>query len=329
MFGELKRKVRTTKRNNNCSERKEGVLIMIKRNILVLSAAAGLFAFAPAAHAFHGNLVKCTAAPGITGVATISPGFTCTDAVHKIGVATSIKKGTNFTCTEATPQNPAAPWATWASVKWDKTGAVTITAADVALKAIAYGSCNFGAPVTDPAAGANGAGSVTFYNGTTKVASSSYFGHVAGDAATFSAKTEGVVTKGMGIGATIIVQSVLDGTDPNTAAAFACTAGSLCGSNPNPYAPKGMASCAGKVTDPTCCDSGCIAAGNPKACCSGPGAGLCTAADAVGSCVDGKTLGLTTTGGNSLILIQIPSNADCTGNNTPLPCCSGPLAGNC
>ncbi len=302
---------------------------MIKKNVLVLSAAAGLFAFAPAAHAFHGNLVTCTAAPGVTGVSTISPGFSCVDAVHKIGVATSIKKGTNFTCTQANAQNAGAPWGTWASVKWDKTGAVTITQADVTLKAIAYGSCNFSAPVTDPAAGANGAGAITFYNAGAKVGSSSYSGQVVGDAASFSAKTVGVITKGTGIGAAVIIQSGLDGTDPNTAAAIACTAGSVCGSNPNPYAPKGMASCAGKVTDPTCCDSGCIGAGNPKACCSGPQAGLCTAADAVGSCVDGKTLGLTTTGGNSSILIQIPSNADCTAKGAPLPCCSGPGAGSC
>ncbi len=293
--------------------------------------AAGVFALIPSAvSAFEGNLVTCLPSVAATSVATFNPGLDCTAHFSKIAVKALFngrdpsKSNPITNCTS----NAAAPWADWATGKFASkitaTDAALISEADVTVAAVTFGTCNFGG--TPTSFGASGGGSITFRDAThTKVkgGSGSYYGKVAGDIATQSAQVVGLMIKGFAVGANVLVQVAIDLAGPDNGTFLSCNTGSLC--PPDSFAPKGNASCAGKVTDAECCQSKtCTGLATPDACCTGAGLGC----KGLGTCIaPASKLDLTTTG--SKLSIDIVGNTLCTGPGAPFKCCTGLAAGNC
>jgi hypothetical protein len=319
---------------------------------IILAIAAGAFALAPSpASAYTGVLIKC--GPGGSAnvvTASLKKGLTCTAAINKIKVDATGKTGNQL---DSCVANAGAPWDAWVAGKWSKltsTDAALIDKADVDIKASTFGTCNFVGGATSSKAW--GKGKVTFYaaDGITKVKQGKvqFIGRVAGDLTTTSAQTIGIVTKGPGVGGSVVVQVALDivplltspllgcNTDPtfcgdNSACTGPGTPGLCCtgvgtGTCIDPFGDKHNAACTG-VDMPSvgCTGTGrgglkCRDAGDPYPCCTGPGTGDCYAPVAELPLV---------TGGTGYLQISYDSNDDCTAASTPYLCCTGAGTGTC
>ena len=204
-------------------------------------AAAGLFAAvaAPQAFAWSGDMVKCTASPGIAYDVVFKKGLSCKDTKNKISIKSKVKNGQGF---DGCVANPAAPWAEWLAGKFEKLDPASLPdfhQAEINLKGLTFGSCNFSG--SDTSAGASASGSVTFFdNGTIKPGKISkikgaklkFFGTVAGDLATYSADASGLITKGLGVGGDISILIGLDLAAPENGLIVACNTGGAC-TDPN------------------------------------------------------------------------------------------------
>lgn len=209
-------------------------------------ATAGLLAAVGAAPAFgwSGELIQCTATPGTPIDVSFKGGLTCKDKLNKVGIKTKAANGVGNANgpIDGCVANPAAPWDFWAAGKLGKTtaaDAATIAIGEVSIKGQTFGSCNFSG--SDVSGGASGAGAVTFFasDGATKVkgAKLKFFGTISGDVATFSALTEGLVTKGLGIGGDITISIGLDLAAPENGLILSCNTGGVCGDPNDPNDP--------------------------------------------------------------------------------------------
>lgn len=210
---------------------------MNKKSITVLAiagACAGLFALAPSrANAWSGNLIKCSPSGGVESIVTVSPGFDCTETKNKLGVGFALLDG----CTPSA----TAPWDAWAAAKFgstiSSTNAATIKAISISLKALAMGTCNFSATLTDADAGAGGSGKFALYSdaaGTTKVkgGKGAYLAQVTGGmiSGNLSGGFSGLVTKGFGLNGEIFITIGIDPT-ANTGI-LDCNTGAACPPDP-------------------------------------------------------------------------------------------------
>jgi hypothetical protein len=209
---------------------------MEKKGMRVLAVAGAVLLAPSLAHAFTGNLITCNNSAGKSVSVSLKPGLNCPPAVfNKIALKTKLADGTQIDGCAAV-NDPV--WTTWASPDangkvWQKkptstANALTISQADVALKAVAYGSCNLASP--DPAgATASGSLKLTLYDGIgTKVAKGAAYVTVGADLGTQSAQATGVMTKGLAVGATISVSIGIDITDPVNGPLLACNTGGAC-----------------------------------------------------------------------------------------------------
>lgn len=215
----------------------------MQTKFLGLALAGSLALVASQASAWSGDLVKCTMTPGIPVDVNFKKGLVCSDTLNKISIVAKVKnkdanKAPLNNAFDGCVHNPAAPWDAWRAGKYGKTSAADAAfldgaLAEVALKGITFGSCNFaGSPVS---AGASGGGKIGFvYEATpgkfkkVKGAAFSFFGNVAGDAATFSATAVGLITKGMATGGRVAVSVGLDLTAPENGIILACNTGAIC-----------------------------------------------------------------------------------------------------
>jgi hypothetical protein len=257
------------------------------RVLALAGLGAGVFALAPSpASAFHGNLIHCTPTAGVGTVVTLKKGLTCTDATNKIQVKATGKTGNQF---DGCVANAAAPWDAWAAGKFGSkisgAAAATITKADVTIKAVTFGSCNFSG---DPdSATASGAGKIAFYDsGGNKVkgGKGSMYVRVAGDVPSQSAVAIGLMTKGIGVGAGVTTQvginlagSTLCGATPCNGIILGCNTGAFCPPDvPAPVEFLDLITDANSKLDISIQDNAdCVNAGDPYPCCTGPGAGGC------------------------------------------------------
>lgn len=206
----------------------------MRKGILSLAVAGSFALGASQAFGWAGEVIKCEASPG-TGIAVnFAPGLICKERINKVGIKTKIKDGQGF---DGCVSNAAAPWDAWAAGKYAKTSstvAATIDGsasaqAEIALKGMAFGSCNLGGSPTSGAA--SGGGKVTFYNNLgkkAKGASFSFFGNISGDAGTYSAEAKGLIVKGPLQGGRVAITIGLDLTNPGNGLLLACNTGSVC-----------------------------------------------------------------------------------------------------
>jgi hypothetical protein len=253
----------------------------MKKSITILAIAgtsAGLFALAPArASAWAGYLIKCVPASGTVSVVDVKPGFNCDQGVRKL----SVKAARLDNC----QSNPAAAatWDAWAALKFGSkitsTAAATIDQVDIALKAVAMGTCNFSATLGDPDAGASGSGKLTFYtsDGVTKVkgGGAQFIAQVSGTST--SGGFAGLITKGIGLNAEVYITIGIDpGLNPDV---YACNTGGAC--------PPAITTPAIKLNLKTQTSGNelvighplaaeCEAASAPYHCCTGEGTGTCS-----------------------------------------------------
>jgi hypothetical protein len=209
---------------------------MEKKCIKAVAVAAAIFLIPSLARAFTGNLITCNNSAGKVISVTLKPGLNCPPAIfNKLSLKTKLKDGTQI---DGCAANPLAPWGTWANPdangkKWQKkpisvANAVSITQADVALKGVAYGTCNLASP--DPAgATASGSLKITFYDALgAKIAKGQAYVTVGADLLTQAAQATGVMTKGLAVGANISVSIGIDITDPVNGPTLACNTGGAC-----------------------------------------------------------------------------------------------------
>lgn len=323
---------------------------MIKK--ISLTIVAGALALTPEmANAFTGVLASCTGTVASTQ-ATVSPGLTCANKKNTIQVKSS-KQG-HFNCTTTAPPAtvPAGNWDTWKisggfGSKLLTADAANIFKADVDVKGITFGSCNFGGDgPTGSSSKPFGTGTITFYDsvlsaatgypgpgGTlvkTKNGVSKFTARIAGDIGTTSAQVVGIVTAGPGAGGSVIAQVPLSigGLlgDP-AVRLFSCNIppASLTYCASDPFGDKGNALCTGAGTPKLECVAAgigginCKGAGLPYPCCSGVKTGTCVGPATV--------VPLETAGG--FITISYDSNDDCTAALTPYNCCTGLGTGAC
>ena len=167
---------------------------------LALSLALGAVALAAPSARAAVNVVTCNPTDGLASVATASPPLVnnvSTDASYGLQLQTRIDG-----CTAN-----AAQLNNWVPAKLGGTpNGALIDKADVKLKVKGFGTCDFTnpTPAAYPASGKlqvkwlDGSGS-----GVPKATPSSAYVRVKGDPMTFSAISDGVVTKGLGMGADI------------------------------------------------------------------------------------------------------------------------------
>lgn len=215
----------------------------MQRSILGLALAGALVLAGSQASAWSGDLVRCTMTPGIPVDVNFKKGLVCEDTLNKISIVAKVKnkdadKNPLNNAFDGCVHNAAAPWDAWRAGKYGKTSSADAafldgSLAEVALKGITFGSCNFAGSPTS--AGASGGGKIGFvYEATpgkfkkVKGAAFSFFGNVAGDAATFSATAVGLITKGMATGGRVAVSIGLDLTNPENALLLGCNLGAVC-----------------------------------------------------------------------------------------------------
>jgi len=196
-------------------------------------ALAGIVAAfgATQASAWSGDLVKCNPTGPPVGLdVTFKKGLSCKDSTNKIGLKAKVKDGLGL---NGCVGNVNAPWAEWQAGKFEKLAPADVAnlgQAEVSLKGVTFGSCNFSG--SDTSAGASAAGAVTFFNaaGDTKIkgAKLKFFGTVSGDAATYSADASGLITKGLGVGGNISIQVGIDLAAPENGAVLLCNTGGSC-----------------------------------------------------------------------------------------------------
>lgn len=207
-------------------------------------ALAGSFVFAASqASAWSGELVRCEMTPGTPVDVNFKPGLICAERLSKITIVAKVKnkdanKAPLNNAFDGCVHNAAAPWDVWRAGKYGKTSAADAafldgSLAEVTLKGIAFGSCDLGGSPTS--GGAGGGGKIGFvYEDSpgkfkkVKGAAFSFFGNVAGDAATFSATAVGLITKGMATGGRVAVSIGLDLANPDNGLLLACNLGTIC-----------------------------------------------------------------------------------------------------
>lgn len=268
---------------------------MIKGATILSALAVGALALAPsAASAFHGNLVNCAPTVGVGVPAKLSPGLVCTDSLNKLTFSATGKTGNQL---DGCAADLAAPWASWSAAKVASkitaADAALINKADVTIKATAFGPCMLSGDATTYVPLAAGAGKVTFYaaDGATKVkgGANQFYARIAADLPTQSALAIGLVTKGLGAGATIEVQIGIDlagtsqcGTMSCLELIVGCNAGAIC--PPDVFA-GGQApiTTLDLKTDPNSYlriaipdNADCTGPSTPLHCCTGAGTGTCS-----------------------------------------------------
>ena len=213
-----------------------------RMSVTILGGLLGATLAWSQAHAWSGDLIKCSPTSGTEIDVEFKKGLTCVDTKNKIKIRARVKDGQGI---DGCVANPAAPWDVWASrdAKWFKTdfaGASTITQAEVSLKGLTFGSCNFSG--SDTSAGASGSGKITFLGDPpipgakgrdgrapkVRGAKLKFFGTVEGDLATYSATALGLITKGLGLGMDIAIRVGLDLAAPENGLLVACNTGAIC-----------------------------------------------------------------------------------------------------
>jgi hypothetical protein len=266
---------------------------MITKTMKVL-AIAGLVAFLPSlASAWHGNLVRCNnTVPALEIPVKVTPGFMCTNILNKLSVKATVKDGTAMNGCVA---NSDAPWDEWAAAKigakTSAADAATIALAEITLKGLNYGTCDF-AGDPDHSFNSSASGKVQFYDaGQVKVKTGklSYFGGVVGLLSPSVAQIVGLVTKGLGVGGAILIQIPIDALNPVNAGIVQCNLHVACPQfgHDDPFLPPP--------------DGG------------GPG----------------TVLMLTTDTTNTFLSIDVVDNEDCTAAGVPYYCCTGNQTGRC
>lgn len=255
------------------------------------------------------NLVTCTPTAGSPIVAKLRPGLTCDDAKNTVSVSVTAKTGLQYDNCAA---NNAAPWDAWVTGKVGKLAAAdaaTIAKAETVFMGTVFGSCNLLGDANSLKVA--GTGTVTFFDGAgTKVKNGkvTFFGRAGADLATQSEQIIGIVTKGFGVGGTIVSQVDLDPAAPDNFLILLCNIGTICDGPPadDVFLPKGNASCTGN--------------GAPKPCCTGKG---------TGSCFPPVTKFDLITGAQTKLSIDLTNDLECTAAGTPYYCCTGAGTGRC
>lgn len=203
----------------------------MRKSFLSLAVAGSFMVVASQAQAWRGDVIKCEASPGTSIAISFTPGMVCTERIAKILINNKVKNGQGF---DGCAHNPAAPWDAWVAGKYGKTSALNAAGidggqAEVAIKGLSFGSCNFAGSPTSGAA--SGGGKVTFYNSAGKKAKGaafSFFGNIAGDAGTYSAEAKGLIVKGPLQGGRVAIMIGIDLFNPENALLLGCNTGSVC-----------------------------------------------------------------------------------------------------
>ena len=197
--------------------------LAILGSTVALAAGTALVA-APAAGAAT-NVVTCTPAAGQQSSVAVSPAMvnnTTPDAAFGLKLSTVLDG-----CTANAPQLSA-----WVASKNGTPDGASIAKASLSLKAKGFGTCNFAAPDTS-AYPANGSMSIKWLTSAgAAIASakpSSAIVRVSGDLATVSAKTTGIVSKGLGAGADLSALVGFDLANPANGPVLACNTGPYSG----------------------------------------------------------------------------------------------------
>ncbi len=252
------------------------------KGLAVAGAFAGAVALQPsAASAFHGNLVDCHPSAAVAGIMNLKPGLNCTDSLNKITVSLNAKGGNQID--NCVGNFATGIWTAWAAANFGSKASATdvsaINKADVSMKAVVYGICDFNGDVNS--SGTSGAGKFQFYDPTgtpIKTGKGSFFGVVKVQGV--QALASGVVTKGFGVGSTIEATMNIDlvacAGNPNCMQFLACNvvgcppAGSTLVTQLNI-----VGGGAARVIIQIPSNSDCIAPGDPLSCCTGAGIGTC------------------------------------------------------
>lgn len=190
-----------------------------------LLAAASIALMAPHASAAT-NVVTCDPTDGLAAVVTVSPAM-----VNNVSPDAALGLQLNATLDGCVAN--AAQLAAWAPSKLGgTTNGASIAKAAVQLKAKGFGTCNFAAP--DPGAyTATGKLQVKWLDvaGKTvpKTTPSSAFVRVSGDLGTVTTVADGIVTKGLGVGAALHASLGLDLANPINGPVLACNTGPYAG----------------------------------------------------------------------------------------------------
>lgn len=242
----------------------------------------GLLALIPSvASAYPGSgesglLIACDPTDGVANIVEVKPGLTCDEQKNKIKLETIL---------DGCSADPNAPWDAWADAgypsKMTATSAGTVSAISLSLKAVTYGSCNFGGSATSfTASGGGKFALLTSAGDKVKGGKGSLYASVGGDLMTGSAAAKGLVTKGFMAGAQIAAAVGLDLAAPENQAILACNIGAAC-TMPGMDDIPPQAALALKTSSTSYLKIGsaenvdCTGAAAPWACCTGSGTGNC------------------------------------------------------
>lgn len=199
----------------------------MKYNVVTFATVAlsASLLVAPAARAAT-NVVSCVPTVGLATVATVSPPMVNNVTPDsKLGI--KLKNRLDGCVANA------AQLAAWAPSKLGGTvNGALIAKVDLNLKSKGFGTCNFAAP--DPGAyTASGTLKMTWLDASgakvPKTSPSNAYVRVAGDLGTASAVADGIVTKGVGIGANVHVSVGFDLANPINTPVLLCNTGPYAG----------------------------------------------------------------------------------------------------